>query len=263
MARFLIEYYSNALRRTTSFYAVIPNDPRREIPWEKNQFSDQSLKALFLLHGYTGRSECWIPQEMLEKYHLAVFSPTAENSFYTDGEAVGRQYETMVALELVDYVRATFHLALKPEETFIAGMSMGGYGSLHLALAHPDRFSKAGCMSSALIVPRVSQMKPGENDGLANYAYYRDCFGDPLSEAINREVNPEVQVKKLKDAGVKLPDLYLCCGTEDFLIEPNRDFHRFLEDEGVSHVYVEEPGQHDMVFWLGSIERILAWMTRA
>ncbi len=262
MARFLIEYYSNALHRRTSFYAVIPNDVRKDVPHEETAHTRRPSKALFLLHGYTGRSECWIGEDLLEKYNIAVFSPTAENSFYTDAEATGRKYETMVAVELVDYVRATFRLALNKEDTFIAGMSMGGYGALHLGLAHPDRFSKIGALSSALIVPEVARMQPGDDNGLGNYAYYSEIFGSPLADAVLRPVNPEVQIRALKEAGEPLPEIYLCCGTEDFLIGPNRAFHGFLEKEGVPHVYVEEPGQHDMVFWQGSIGRILAWMLR-
>ena len=262
MARFLIEYYSNALRRKTSFYAVIPNDTREDIPWEKTVHNSRPMKTLCLLHGYTGRSECWIPDELLERYNFAVVSPTAENSFYNDTGATGHQYETMVAVELVDYVRKTFRLAMRPEDTYIAGMSMGGYGALHLALAHPDRFSRVGALSSALIIHEVARMKPGEDNGMANYEYYRICFGDPMDQLDRRDANPEVQVKKLKAAGKPIPELYVCCGTEDFLIEPNRAFHAFLEKEGIPHEYHESAGGHDMVFWMEYIVKILAWMFR-
>jgi len=262
MARFLIEYYSQALCRKTSFYAVIPNDLRTDLPREETAHTRRPMKTLFLLHGYTGRSECWIPDELLEKYNFAVISPTAENSFYTDGEASGHQYETMVAIELVDYVRKTFHLAMRPEDTYIAGLSMGGYGAIHLGLGHPDRFGRIGAMSSALIIHGVAHMQPGEENGIANYAYYRICFGDPLSEVESREVNPEVQIQKLRAAGKPIPEMWICCGTEDFLIEPNREFHAYLQKEGVAHEYHESPGSHDMTFWSGNIGAILAWMFR-
>ena len=57
-----------------------------------------------------------------------------------------------------------------------------------------------------------------------------------------------------------LPELYLCCGTEDFLIEPNRAMHRFLEEQEVPHVYLEGPGIHDMVFWSAYIAKAIRWM---
>ena len=56
-------------------------------------------------------------------------------------------------------------------------------------------------------------------------------------------------MKKLLAEGKKIPEIYMACGTEDFLLEANRRFHKFLEDNGVKHVYMESKGQHDMVFW--------------
>jgi enterochelin esterase-like enzyme len=52
----------------------------------------------------------------------------------------------------------------------------------------------------------------------------------------------------------------MSCGTEDFLLEPNRSFHQFLTDEGVEHVYEEDKGGHDMVFWNKYIERFIPRM---
>ena len=69
---------------------LIPNDIRQDIPWEKKDDADRGIKTLFWLHGYTGRSENWVPEELCEKYQIAVVMPTAENSFYLDGEATGR-----------------------------------------------------------------------------------------------------------------------------------------------------------------------------
>ena len=102
-------------------------------------------------------------------------------------------------------------------------------------------------------------MQPGSGNEVANYDFYRECFGEPtlLEESDN---NPETLVRKLKAAGEKIPEIYLACGTEDFLIENNREMHRFLEAEGVPHEYHEAPGVHDMVFWVEHIQKIIPWM---
>lgn len=256
MAYFRIEYFSNALHRMTSFEMLIPNDVRTDIP---HQEPAGPMRTLFLLHGYTGKAGNWVPEELTQQYNFAIVMPTAENSFYLDGEATGRAYQTMLGVELVDYVRKTFGLARSAQDTCIAGLSMGGFGALHTALAYPDRFGKAGALSSALIVHGIAGMKPGEDNGMANYAYYRQCFGD-LETVEQRDCNPEVQVRQLLAAGKKLPDMYLCCGTEDFLIEPNRAMHRFLTDLNVPHEYHEGPGQHDMRFWSEHIVKVVRWM---
>ena len=102
-------------------------------------------------------------------------------------------------------------------------------------------------------------MQPGGSNPVANYAYYRSCFGD-LETVEERDVNPEVLAHRLKAAGAKIPEIYMCCGTEDFLIENNRQMHCFLESEGIAHEYHESKGIHDMVFWREYIAKIVEWM---
>ena len=254
MAYFRIEYYSNALRRETAFEVLIPNDPREGAPLPM-----ESMRTLFLLHGYTGKAGNYVAAGLPEQYNFAIVMPSAENSFYLNGLCTGHAFQTMLGEELVDYVRRTFGLARRPEDTGIAGLSMGGFGALHTGLAYPDVFGKIGAMSSAFIHHEVAKMQPGGGNSVANYEYYRECFGEPtlLEESDN---NPEVLIRKLKAAGTKIPGIYMACGTEDFLIEPNRAMHRFLEAEGVPHEYHEAPGVHDMVFWAEHIQHIVRWM---
>ena len=73
-------------------------------------------------------------------------------------------------------------------------------------------------------------------------------------------MNPEVLAHKLKAAGAKIPEIFMACGTEDFLIENNREMHRFLEKEGIDHLYYESRGVHDMVFWREYITKGVEWM---
>ncbi len=256
MAYFRIEYFSNALRRGTSFEMLIPNDYRGDLG---EKAPPKTGRTLFLLHGYTGKAGNWVPEELAAKYNFAIVMPTAENSFYLDWQSTGHAYQTMLGEELVDYVRRTFGLAERREDTCIAGMSMGGFGALHTGLAYPGTFGRIAALSSALIVHDIARMKPGESNPMANYAYYRECFGD-LETVEERDANPEVLVKKLKASGAGIPEIFMACGTEDFLLEDNRVFHRFLQDERVPHGYFESAGGHDMVFWHEYIIKAVKWM---
>lgn len=259
MATFDITLFLNSLRRRGSFKMVIPNDIRTDVPAADDPYRARPMKTLFLLHGYTGMAENWVPEELAAKYNFAIVMPSGENGFYLNGLSTGHDFEDLVAVELVEYVRRTFGLAKTPEDTCIMGLSMGGFGALHTALAHPETFGKVAALSSALIVHEIAHMKPGGDNGVANYAYYHECFGD-LETVEERDANPEVLVKKAKAAGGKLPEIFMCCGTEDFLIEPNRAMHAFLESQGVAHEYHEGPGVHDMVFWSAWVPAAVEWM---
>ena len=254
MAYLRIDYYSHALRRETSFEMFVPADFREGMP-----VPETPMKTLFLLHGFTGKAGNWCPQELAYQYNFAIVMPTAENSFYLNGQSTGHAYQTMVGEELVGYVRQTFGLARRREDTFIAGMSMGGFGALHTGLAYPKTFGKIAALSSALIVHEIAHMKPGGSNPVANYAYYHECFGD-LETVEERDVNPEVLFRRLREKRAKIPDIFMACGTEDFLLENNRAMHRFLEDERIPHQYHESAGGHDMVFWSEYIVKAVKWM---
>ena len=245
MAYFRIEYYSKALCRETSFEVLIPNDPRNDAP---QMPEEKPMKTLFLLHGYTGKAGNYVPYELPEKYNFAIVMPSAENSFYLNGLSTGHAFQTMLGEELVDYVRKTFHLALRPEDTCIAGLSMGGFGALHTGLAYPDRFSKIGAMSSALIHHEVAGMKPGSGNSVANYEYYRECFGEP-EQLLESDKNPETLIRKLKASGTKIPDIYMCCGTEDFLYRSVLAYNKQLDEIGFPYHFRETPGGHTWGPW--------------
>ncbi|MCM1328234.1 MAG: alpha/beta fold hydrolase [Ruminococcus sp.] len=243
MAHFSIRFFSNCLVRPVRFEMIIPNDFRGETPENRGK-----TRTLFLLHGWSADGDNWIPEYLAEKYNFAIVTPNGENGFWLDGISTGHKFGTFVGVELADYIRRTFGLAQSPEETYIMGTSMGGFGALRTALKYPETFGKAVGLSSALILYDIAGMKPGESTDMANYEYYRECFGD-LDRVTESENDPEFLVKRLKERGEKFPEIYMACGTEDFLLEHNRRFHDFLEKNGVAHTYSESRGGHDMVFW--------------
>lgn len=251
MAQISVKYRSEALIRNVSFDIYLPNDK----PDEKGR----KMKTLFLLHGYTGDAWNWVKEELAQKYHFAVVTPNGENGFWLDGLSTGHKYATLVGEEIVDYLRRTFLLAMSREETYILGLSMGGFGALHTGLYYPETFGKIGAMSSALIVHEVAKMQNGKGNDTANYDYYRECFGEP-KELLQSRNNPETLIDQLLQEKKEIPEIYMCCGTEDFLLENNREFHTFLCDRKVPHQYMESAGNHDMKFWDEYTEKIVTWM---
>ena len=262
MATARVEFHSEALCRIVPFQIILPND-LPEMMRAENPHYGRPAKTLFLLHGYTGGCGDWLCgsriQELSAEYNLAVVCPSGENSFYLDGPETGRAYGTHIGKELVAYVRDTFGLSTRREDTLIGGFSMGGFGALHTALAYPHTFSKAFAFSSALIMHEVAEMKPGHGNPVANYEYYRMVFGAP--EALLKNANnPEEQIRRLQKEGEPLPELFMACGTEDFLLGENRSFHRFLEEQDVNHEYTESPGEHNWTFWNQYVEPAIRWM---
>ena len=247
MAHLTIDFFSNCLRRTVQFQMIIPGDFCNTWQIEQKR-KGKRMKTLFLLHGYTGAAENWVPDNLSTLYNFAIVMPSGENGFWVDGPATGHQYGAFIGEELPEYIRKTFGLAMNPEETYIMGLSMGGFGALHTALQYPETFGKVAALSSALIIHEIAHMQPGGSNEVANYEYYHGCFGDLDRIEISR-YNPEVLVEEILNEQRKMPDIYMACGTEDFLLEKNREFHRFLDKYEVPHCYMESKGEHNMEFW--------------
>jgi len=124
---------------------------------------------------------------------------------------------------------------------FIAGLSMGGFGALRLAGKYPERFCGASAHSAATHFEQLLQATEESRE-----QFHVAADDQAVLESL------------LKNRG-KLPPFRFDCGTEDWLIEPNRDLHAALLAAGVEHGYVENPGAHDWPYWEKHIEDTLVF----
>ena len=211
-----------------------------------------AVPVLYLLHGLSDDCTIWERRTSIERYAtekgIAVVMPEVRRSFYTD-EAVGEAYWTFVAEELPRIVARTFRVSTAREDTFVAGLSMGGFGAFKLALNHPDRFAAAASLSGALDPASLSlELSTGH---LAERVWGgREIAGtaDDLLGLVGRRDPAE------------LPALFLDCGTEDQLIDQNRRFLAAAEDAGVEVASRLRPGAHTWEFWDEGIQDVLDWL---
>jgi S-formylglutathione hydrolase FrmB len=185
--------------------------------------------------------------------------PSGENSFYLNDEIRAALYEDFICIELPAFCRRFFPLSDKKEDTTVAGLSMGGFGALHSGLAHPETFGNIIALSSALITDEVSRMKEGQGNAIAPYSYYHHTFGPP-EQILGSHQDPKALARELAEKKGTIPNIYMACGTEDFLIRENRDFHRYLQNLGILHEYEEGPGIHDWIFWYAYLAKALVWL---
>ena len=253
MSTLHVTFRTPSLMLPGEFWMHLPEKELPPIPGlPPNPNYDRPAKTLILLHGYSGNCQDWLcnsPAAQLSSlYNLAVVMPSGGLNFYLDLPATGQKYAAFIGEDLVNYLRDTFGLAMRREDTFIGGLSMGGFGAMHTAFAWPDRFSKVMALSSALIIDELEHMQPGQGNPMANYEYYAHTFGD-LKKAKESDADPRVLYRKLKAEGKPLPQIYMACGTEDFLLTPNRAMRDFFTAEGADLRYEEGPGIHDWNFW--------------
>ena len=268
MAIIQVIFASEALCRYVNLNVIVPveapGQPGAPETLAAKAAKPAKFKTLYLLHGYGGNQNDWMTyaniRALAEQYNLAVVMPAGENSFYVDGEAAGTRWGEMVGKEVVEFTRRLFPLSDRREDTFIGGLSMGGFGAVRLGSFYHDTFSKIFSLSGAFVVDDVASQKPGYADGVGDYAYYIHTFGD-LSRLKNSPKDPLWCVKQAIQAG-HTPQIYMACGDQDFLIRENRSTKKQLEQMGVDLFYQETPGIHDWKFWNHHLEPAIRWLLK-
>jgi len=256
MAQLHINFHSKSLMRQVAITAIIPVD-KSEIIVKK------PFKTLYLLHGIFGNCTDWMNytriQELATKRNLAVIMPSGDNSFYVDNPTRGDFYGEFIGRELVEFTRDLLPLSTKREDTCIAGLSMGGFGAVRNGLKYQETFGYIAGLSSAFILEKAMTSTNDEPHFIWKRSFYESLFGD-LDKILDSDVNPKKIIEDLINNNATFPELYICCGTEDFLLEANREFHTFLTEKKVTHTYIEGPGDHNWDYWGEYIVKVMDWL---
>jgi len=231
------DLFSESLALSTSMTVLLPQRTTAQIGMG-GRVREHGTPVLYLLHGLSDDDTVWLRRTSIERYvaelGIAVVMPQVHRSFYSDMAHEGGRYWTFVAEELPQLVADSFRVSTRRENTFVAGLSMGGYGAFKLALRCPDRFAAAGSLSGVLDV--ASLARRAERGPLAHNVWgERGVEGsdDDLLALLGR-ADPAT-----------LPALWSTCGTEDELIGHQRTFVAAAEDRGVEVTADEHPGAHE------------------
>ncbi|MDT0724088.1 alpha/beta hydrolase [Staphylococcus haemolyticus] len=250
MALMTINYLSPSLGMQQSFVAIIPEDGSF---FDETQ-SPKSYKTLMLLHGLSSDATSYTRFTSVERYadehQLAIIMPNADHSGYAN-MTYGHSYYDHI-LEVYHYAHKLLPLSPKREDNFIAGHSMGGYGTMKFALTQGRLFSKASPLSAVF-----------QAQGLMELDYPDFAPKAITGEDTNikgTELDTYHLVDEAVEKGLTIPKLLIQCGTEDFLYEDNQQFMTYLDDKGIDYQYEEGPGEHDYAFWDKAIKRTIEWL---
>jgi S-formylglutathione hydrolase FrmB len=254
MARFTCNFISYTLRRAVDVTVVVPSVT---IPESMGISPGTLLKSthtkihkypvMYLLHGYGNNHATWNGYTRIELFaeerNIAVVMFSAENKFYLN-HGGDDNYFDFIDKELPDFVLGMFPLSGRPEDTYIAGLSMGGFGTLVHGFWNPEKYAAMGAFSAAVSL-EVTRMREHFKKPGAQY--------DPLANA-----------KKRREEGRRLPKLYIACGEKDFLYEANCKFKDELISLGEDVTWESLAGYgHEWRFWDMQVEKFLDWIPRS
>ncbi len=261
MALLQMNLMSRALMRTVPVNVILPAD--KLVPAGSSPRGDKPYQTLYLLHGIFGSYTDWVCGTRLQRYaedkDLAVVMPSGDNSFYVDRPEEGNNYGQFVGQELVELTRKIFPLSHAREDTFLGGLSMGGYGAMRNGLRYSDTFGYIVSLSGALHLEEIAARTKKSGSLLESRSYAQACFGD-LTKLLGSDKDPKALIRMRKEDSKPIPKIYMACGLSDSLLEANRAMAAYLQEQGVSVTYEEGPGGHDWDFWDAYIKKAIDWL---
>lgn len=231
---------------------ILPQKCRGQIGMDSSS-NAKPPAVLYLLHGLSDDHSTWLRRTSIERYvaglPLAVVMPAVNRSFYTD---IGDDaYWTFISEELPKIVQSFFRISNDWKKTFVAGLSMGGYGAFKLGLTHPERYAAAASLSGALNIISAAERNK-------DLCCFERIFGS--TEELAGSANDLFALVDRFPSGTQTK-FYQCCGTGDFLYQDNLDFKTRAEKAGLDLTYEEHPDEvHNWSYWDQQIQTVLKWL---
>ncbi|MCM3128257.1 alpha/beta hydrolase [Paenibacillus provencensis] len=257
MAFMQCHFYSEVLGLNTTMHVILPQQTFSQIGVDTKQ-GHGPYPTLYLLHGLSDDDSIWLRRTSIERYAsamgIAVVMPNGYRSFYTD-MAEGSKYYTYITEEVPKLARSFFPLSSAREDNFVAGLSMGGYGAMKIALSRPEEYAAAASLSGAVdMAAHYDKLKVHEE---ARSVEFKRIFGDKIEGTENDLLH---LLKECDQQPGPKPKLFQCCGTEDFLYEDNLSFRSAAEQTRLDFTYTEGPGEHEWGYWDARIQDVLNWL---
>lgn len=234
--------------------------------------SERTYPVVYLLHGYTDDNTGWLQFGEINRYAdkaiangtippMIIIMPDADSSWYINSYDGKEKYEDFFIKEFIPAVEKTYRIKREKKYRGIAGLSMGGYGTLIYATKYPDMFAAAAPLSAAVFDDAAILSTPDDgwertfgqlygrglkNKDRLNTAWYNNSVLKLI------ETTPAGELRKVK--------YWIDCGDDDFLIKGNCLLNIALVEKGVQHEFRVRDGAHNWTYWRTGITDALKFI---
>lgn len=238
-----VNIYSNSMHKSFRCVVIKPTIPKHK---------SISFPVVYLLHGYSGNYSNWITKvpalkEYADEYRIMVVCPDGGfSSWYFDSPVDSTmKYDTYISKEVPSYIEEHYPVIKTRNGKAIAGLSMGGHGSIYLGLKHPDIFGACGSMSGGVDMSTL-HTRYDVSKRLGDTVTHADNWN-------NYSVMHLVEQYKKQDQSDSLAIIF-DCGTGDIFFNENHALHQKMLQLNIPHDYTERPGKHDWNYWANAVK---------
>lgn len=251
---------SSILGRDVKYSVYLPPD------YEQSKYC---YPVLYLLHGASDNEVAWIQfgqvkatvDKLLQNNEIApmiIVMPDAKLSWYINSFDGKVRYEDFFVKEFIPFIDSTYRTRAIKEMRAVSGLSMGGYGTMMMALRHHDLFSVAAPLSAGIL---TDEEVINETDNLWNWAF-AEAYGKDLKgkDRLTKHFNDNNILKMMETVNVNLLKnihFYIDCGDDDFLIKGNMALHALMINKKISHEFRVRDGEHNWTYWRSALPDVL------
>ncbi|MEX1377242.1 MAG: alpha/beta hydrolase-fold protein [Eubacteriales bacterium] len=258
MANIRLYYFSEALQMKVGVNVIIP-----ENTWGHSLAHREKgyrYPVLWLQSGGGFDYTDWQRYTALELYAaeagIAVVCSGTYCSGYMDTKHGDFKYFTQLSIETPKVVRHLFPLSEDPKYNYIAGFSMGGYGTMKWMLRDPEQFAAFGIFSGS---KNIVDMLPDKEDKDSDFYMFPFAFGDKSNVKDTKDDNIYM-LKKQLEAGKKFPRGYMATGEEDSHYEDNIRFMDLYHEMGLEFEEVRDHGAHNWEYCDRHVKKFIDWI---
>jgi S-formylglutathione hydrolase FrmB len=230
--------------------------------------------VVYFLHGLGQNEQTlfntggWTLTDDLRQQHkvsdFLIVAPDGFRSFFVNSADGKSRYNDFFLSEFLPYIEHKYRIRGGRQARAITGVSMGGYGALRIAFAHPELFSSVSAQSAALMSESIQELNAAMRSGSQLGRVLAPVFGQPIDAGHWRANDPFV-LARAHAAGLKKLAIYFNCGRDDdFAFEKGAEaLHRQLQAEGIPHEYHLYSGDHSLQYFLAHMGETLEFHSRA
>ncbi len=234
--------------------------------------SERTYPIVYLLHGLGDDDTGWLQFGEVNRYAdqaigsgeippMIIVTPDGGKDFYINSYDGKTKYEDFFIKEFIPAVEKQFRVKAEKRYRAIAGLSMGGYGTLIYALKYPELFSAAAPFSAGVFTDEELANMPQETyDRVFAHLFGPSLEGD---KRLNEHYAKNSILKLIEDKPadeLKKVRYWIDCGDDDFLTVGNAELHIALRKKQVPHEYRVREGAHNWTYWRTGLVDALAFI---
>ncbi len=254
---------SPVLGRNVKYSVYLPPDYDR---------SERTYPVVYLLHGYTDDNTGWLQFGEINRLAdkaigegtippMIIIMPDADTSWYVNNYDGKEKYEDFFIKEFIPAMEKEYHIKASKQYRGVAGLSMGGYGSMIYALHHPDMFTAAAPLSAGVFTDEELLAMPDDNyEQVLGPVFGRHLSGKARLNSSWKNNSVLELVDKTPAESLKKVRYWIDCGDDDFLTVGNASLHIALTKKKIPHEFRMRDGAHTWVYWRSGIVDALAFI---